>query len=137
MRPHKNNGLTIGGVAKIAGVGIETIRYYERIGLLAKPVRGLNGFRSYSPEQADAVVFICRSRKLGFALSTIRDLLRLRDCSEHCEKVRAVTIAHRDNIRDQIDALRQIERALNALVDECKPDTQSNCPIIDELAGDQ
>ena len=133
MSPLKNNSLTIGGVAKISGVSIETIRYYERIGLLAKPVRGVNGYRSYSAEQADAIIFISRSRKLGFALNTIRDLMRLAECSEHCEKVRGVTVAHRNNVRQQIDALRQIERALNELVDKCGSDTHPNCPIIDEL----
>jgi MerR family mercuric resistance operon transcriptional regulator len=137
MSPRNNNSLTIGGVAKISGVSIETIRYYERIGLLAKPVRGVNGYRSYSAEQADAVIFISRSRKLGFGLSTIRDLMRLGECSAHCDKVRAVTVAHRNNVRQQIDALRQIERALNELVEKCGPDTHPNCPIIDELKGRQ
>lgn len=135
MSPHRNNALTIGSVAKISGVGIETIRYYERIGLLAKPPRGVNGHRNYSAEQADAVIFVSRSRKLGFSLSTIRDLMRLRACGAHCDKVRDVVIAHRNNVRHQIDALQQIERALSELVNECEPDTQSCCPIIHELEG--
>jgi MerR family transcriptional regulator, mercuric resistance operon regulatory protein len=135
MSPHRNNALTIGGVAKISGVGIETIRYYERIGLLAKPPRGANGHRNYSAEHVDAVIFVTRSRKLGFSLSTIRDLLRLRECGAHCDKVRAVAVAQRNNLRHQIDALRQIERALSDMVDECESDTQSYCPIIHELEG--
>lgn len=136
MPKKANAALTIGDVAKISGVSIETIRYYERIGLLAKPARGSNGFRDYGSKQVDAIIFVSRSRKLGFPLGTIRELMRLAEGTGHCAKVRALTTAHRDNVRQQIDTLREMERALSALVDRCEADTQGqDCPIIDELVA--
>lgn len=135
MMPKKAKGvLTIGDVAKISGVNIETIRYYERIGLLARPARCSKGFRNYRVEQVDAIIFINRSRKLGFPLSTIQQLMQLAQRNNHRDKVRALTAAHRHNVRQQIDALRQIDRALSDLVDKCETDTQRpGCPIIHEL----
>lgn len=133
MRPDGEGSLTIGAVAKATGVSIDTIRYYERIGLLDKPPRGANGHRYYSTENADAVSFISRSRQLGFALSTIRDLMRLGKSGGCCDKVREIALAHREDIREQIDGLQQIERSLSELVARCSPDTLPNCPIMDEL----
>lgn len=83
--------------------------------------------------ESDAVIFISRSRKLGFSLNTIRDLMQLGERSSCCDQVRAVTVAHRNNVRQQIDALRKIEQVLNGHVDKCARRAAPHCPILDEL----
>lgn len=125
--------LAIGEVARRIGVSVETIRYYERLGLLARPVRSANGYRAYTTEDLNALIFIKRARRFGFSLSSIRELLRLRDNKGHCSQVRVIAAAHRSNIREQIDGLRELERELEALLVRCESDTGSNCPVIEAL----
>ncbi len=127
--------LTIGRLAQVTGVHIETIRYYEKIGMLAKPARSAGGYRQYAPEHVATLNFIRRGRELGFPLETIRDLLRLNDGGACCEKARAVTIAHRDEVRRKIADLKRLDRALKGLIDECQPARWPECPIMEALAG--
>ena len=127
--------LTIGRLAQVTGVHIETIRYYEKIGMLAKPARSAGGYRQYAPEHVATLNFIRRSRELGFPLETIRDLLRLNDDGACCEKARSVTVAHRDEVRRKIADLKRLERALSGLIDECQPARRPECPIMSALAG--
>lgn len=126
--------LTIGRLAEATGVHVETIRYYEKIDMLAKPARSSGGYRQYAPEHVATLNFIRRSRELGFPLETIRDLLRLNEGGACCEKARAVTIAHRDEIRRKITDLKHLDRALDNLIDECRPDRWPQCPIMDALS---
>lgn len=126
--------LTIGRLAEATGVHVETIRYYEKIGMLAKPARSAGGYRHYAPEHVATLNFIRRGRELGFPLETIRDLLRLNEGGACCEKARAVTMAHRDEVRRKIADLKRLDRALNTLINECQPDRWPQCPIMDALS---
>lgn len=132
-RPAIASPLTIGRLAEATGVHLETIRYYEKIGMLAKPARSAGGYRHYAPEHAATLNFIRRGRELGFPLETIRDLLHLNEDGACCEKARAVTIAHRIEVRRKIADLKRLDRALNTLIDECQPDRWPECPIMDAL----
>ncbi|CAN0465572.1 unnamed protein product, partial [Phaeothamnion confervicola] len=117
----------------VTGVNIETIRYYEKIGMLAKPARSAGGYRQYAPEHVATLNFIRRGRELGFPLETIRDLLRLNDGGACCEKARAVTIEHLSDVRRKISDLKRLDRALSTLVDECQPNRWPECPIMEAL----
>ena len=127
--------LTIGRLAEITGVHIETIRYYEKIGILAKPARSAGGYRHYAPEHVAALNFIRRGRELGFPLESIRDLIRLNEGGACCEKARAVTVAHRNEVRRKITDLKRLDCALSGLIDECQPVHWPVCPIMDSLSG--
>ena len=125
--------LTIGRLAGVTGVHIETIRYYEKIGMLAKPARSAGGYRHYAPEHVATLNFIRRSRELGFPLETIRDLIQLNEGGACCEKARAVTVAHRADVRRKISDLKKLDRALSTLVDDCQPARWPVCPIMEAL----
>lgn len=126
---------TIGRLAEVTGVNIETIRYYERIGMLAEPPRSPAGHRRYGPEHVASLAFIRRGRELGFSLEEIRDLVRLSDGGACCEKARAVTVAHRTDIRRKIADLKRLDRALSGLIAECGPARSPECPILEALTG--
>ncbi|MEW5963012.1 MAG: helix-turn-helix domain-containing protein [Pseudomonadota bacterium] len=128
--------LAIGRLADMTGVHIETIRYYEKIGMLPKPGRTAGGHRSYAPEHVARLSFIRRARELGFPLEAIRDLLRLNEQGACCERARDVTVAHRTDVRRKIADLRKLDRALSALIDECQPTRWPHCPIMDALTAD-
>lgn len=133
-KPSGASPLTIGRLAEATGVHVETIRYYEKIDMLPKPARSHGGYRQYAPEHVATLNFIRRGRELGFPLETIRDLLRLNEGGACCEKARAVTIAHREEIRRKIADLKRLDRALDNLIDECQPDRWPQCPIMDALS---
>src|SRR5579863_7621733 len=93
-------GLTIGKLAGAAGVHLETIRYYERIGLMPEPGRTAGGYRSYGADHARRLAFIRRARELGFGIEGIRTLLNLAAPGRaSCAEVRALTMAHLDDVR--------------------------------------
>ena len=126
--------LTIGRLAGVTGVHIETIRYYEKIGMLAKPARSAGGYRQYATEHVATLNFVRRDRDLGFPLETIRDLIQLNEGGACCEKARAVTVAHREEVRRKIADLKRLDRALNNLIDESQPNRWPECPIMDALS---
>jgi len=125
--------LTIGQLARAAGVNVETIRYYQRVGLLKKPVRPLAGFRVYPVEAVARIRFIKRAQRLGFSLQDIAHLLELGD--GHCSDVRKQAESKLVKIEAQIKDLQAMRRTLMRLVSECS-DGQDNhpCPIIHSLA---
>ena len=125
---------TIGRLAELTGVHIETIRYYEKIGMLAKPARSAGGYRHYSPEHVSSLNFIRRGRELGFTLEAIRDLIRLNEGGACCEKARDVTVEHRNEVRRKITDLKRLDRALSNLIDECRPARWPECPILEALS---
>lgn len=133
-KPSGASPLTIGRLAEATGVHVETIRYYEKIDMLAKPARSRGGYRQYAPEHVATLNFIRRGRELGFPLETIRDLLRLNEAGACCERARAVTIAHREEICRKIADLKRLQRALDNLIGECQPDRWPRCPIMDALS---
>jgi MerR family mercuric resistance operon transcriptional regulator len=135
-RPHK---LTIGVLSEETGVNIETIRYYERIGLVPPPPRSQGRHRLYDDLHRRRVAFIRRARMLGFSLSDTRDLLGLaRGHDLSCAEVKALTEQHIAHIRGKIRDLRKLDRVLSELAVKCRGTTVPECPILDVLgSGDQ
>jgi len=125
----------IGALSRQTGVNIETIRYYEREGLLSKPQRTAGGYRAYRPPDAQRLGFIRRTRDLGFSLDEVRRLLALADQkSRSCRSVHALATEHLADIRAKIADLRRMEKVLAAMVKECAQGTMPDCPLLEALA---
>lgn len=128
--------LTIGQLADAAGVNIETIRYYQRRGLLKEPPKPLHGHRRYAPGQVQRVRFIKRAQALGFTLDEIGALLNL-DAARACGETRALAIRKLCLIEQKIADLAAMRRALNGLVQQCDVGAgRAACPVIEALARD-
>ena len=127
--------LLIGKVAAQAGVNVQTLRYYERRGLLPKPGRSSVGQRLYRPEAVKRVCFIKRSQELGFSLAEIEELLHLRDdTSATCRDVLEATEAKIADVDRKLRDLRRIKRALVLLTKTCtKTGSARQCPILENL----
>ena len=126
--------LTIGRLSKEAGVNIETIRYYEKIGIMPEPRRSTGGNRLYEEEHIKSLAFIRRSRDLGFSLDEIRELLKLVDENTYtCAEVATLSQKHLDDIRAKIKDLRKIERHMKDMLSQCSREKVPNCAIIDAL----
>lgn len=131
--------LTIGKVAKAAGIGIETIRFYERRGLIAAPPRTAAGYRTYPAEAVQRLRFIRRAKGLGFTLSEIGDLLGLRVRGEQsCEAVRLPASDKLADIERRIADLERMATVLQGLISHCDDGRESDapCPILDALDDD-
>jgi MerR family mercuric resistance operon transcriptional regulator len=129
--------LTIGSLARRAGSNVETVRYYERIGLLPEPPRSAGGHRLYGEEHARRLAFIRRSRELGFAVDEVRGLLAICDSGNFtCAEVKATTLQHRAAVRRKIADLQWLDDLLSAIASRCAGDTGQDCPILDALFGD-
>jgi MerR family transcriptional regulator, mercuric resistance operon regulatory protein len=125
---------TTGGLSKRTGCNIETIRYYERIGLLPEPPRTSGGHRIYDDDDLKRLTFIRRSRELGFTLEEVRELLGLVDGGDYtCAEVKTITVAHLNEVRQKITDLRNLERVLDDMVSQCDDGMIPDCPIIDAL----
>jgi MerR family mercuric resistance operon transcriptional regulator len=127
-------GFTIGRLSAETSVNVETIRYYERIRLMAKPARSKGGRRLYDQTDLRRLAFIRRARQLGFSINDIRTLVTLSSGKGHCADVRALTIGHLDQVRAKIADLRKLERTLAKAADRCLSDKTTECPIIDTLS---
>ena len=129
-------GLTIGQVAKEAGVGVETIRFYERQGLIEQPPRPHEGFRKYSPETVATLRFTRRAKELGFTLLEIAELLGLhRHEARSCAEARQRAEAKIADIEGRIAALVRMRDALGSLVDACRERGHvGECPILESLS---
>lgn len=128
--------LSIGKLAKNAGVNIETIRYYQRRGLLDKPSKPLGGHRRYTLEQTKRVRFIKRAQALGFTLDEVRALLSL-DAACACDETRALAVRKMNLIEQKIANLTAMQQALSGLVQRCDAgNNHADCPIIDTLDND-
>jgi MerR family mercuric resistance operon transcriptional regulator len=127
-------GLTIGSLSRQTGVNIETIRYYERIGLLPAPPRSPGRHRIYDDNHQRRLIFIRRSRSLGFSLDATRDLLGLaRGHGLNCAEVKDLTEVHIADIRAKIRDLRRLDRILNDLAARCRGANVPDCPILEAL----
>jgi len=134
MTDSKQNtsGLTIGRLAKLVGVNVETIRYYQRIGLIDEPATPLSGYRKYPTKTAENIVFIKRAQRLGFSLREIADLLKIGD--GHCDDVRMRAEIKRNKIEDQIRDLQTLRNTLDQLICECNSGKSGHhCPIVETL----
>lgn len=133
------NSLTIGRLAKQAGVNLETVRYYERRGLLRTPPRSAAGYRLFPKDAPRRLKFIRRAQELGFSLAEIRDLLSLRGSSTaQCSDVRQRTEAKIADVEAKIQALDLIKRTLQKLASACPAHGPvSECPILDSFDGEE
>ena len=131
----KKDFLSIGQLARCAGVHVETVRYYERRGLMPKPARRASGYRPYSREDATRIRFIKRAQEIGFSLAEIADLLSLRiDADVACDEVRAHAEEKMAEIDEKIRTLQQMRDTLKNLVVSCKARAPTGeCPILEEL----
>lgn len=126
--------MRIGEVAGRAGVNIQTLRYYERRGLLPEPERGRSGYRAYDPDTVRLVRFIKRAQELGFTLREIEDLIELRQSPRRGAEVRAVAAAKVEDIERRIRQLKAMRKALGGLVAACDCEGGTlACPIIEAL----
>jgi MerR family mercuric resistance operon transcriptional regulator len=129
------DGLTIGQVAKTADVNIETVRYYERRGLLPEPHRRPSGYRNYPPDAVRRIRFIKHAQQLGFSLQEVSELLQLRvDPGTSCHEVKQRAEAKNAEIERRIEDLRCMQQALATLAEACSGQGPINeCPILDAL----
>lgn len=128
---HSEN-MTIGRLADEAGVNVETIRYYQRIGLINEPEKPQQGFRKYSYQSLEQIIFIKRAQQLGFSLQEIADLLELGD--GNCSDVRIRAEKKRDKIEKQIKDLQALQDTLNQLIRTCRSGKgKQKCPIVETL----
>jgi DNA-binding transcriptional MerR regulator/copper chaperone CopZ len=129
--------LTIGELAQRAGVGVETIRFYERKGLIAQPVRPADGFRAYSQDVIARLGFVHEAKQLGFTLKEIRDLLRLRDNPRtDAAAVRGRAAAKLAQIEDGINQFQRMRATLRELLSRCLGSGElSKCSIVEALSA--
>src|SRR5712692_10803604 len=126
--------LAIGTLSKRTGYNIETIRYYERVGLLPAPERSSGGYRLYGTGHLKRLAFVRRARALGFSIDEVRTLLKLADeCKRPCAEVRVVAETHLKDVHAKIADLRRMERVLKATVAQCAVGRSADCPLIEAL----
>ena len=126
--------MKIGQLSEQTHCKIETIRYYERIGLLPVPARSDGGYRIYDDNHRRRLSFIRRSRELGFTIDEIRDLLNLVDGDNYtCRDVKTITMEHVESIRQKIADVKKLEKTLSRIASQCAGDATPECPIIDAL----
>ena len=131
--------MKIGEVAKRAGVGIETIRYYEREGLLAVPKRRPSGYRQYDDAVVARLQFVRRTKELGFTLAEIKDLLGLWfNDSTKCVHVRQRAAQKIDDIEARIQTLQGMKRSLKKIISQCEGRSSvKSCPLWEGLGGSE
>jgi MerR family mercuric resistance operon transcriptional regulator len=127
----------IGELALLSGVRIETIRYFERIGLLTHPQRTAGGHRLFSSADLERLNFVRRAREMGFTQAEVRILLSLSagDLTP-CGEVKAMAEKHLGMIRKKIDDLRELEKSLSSTVAQCSGGKASKCPVIEAIASE-
>ncbi|MBL8642721.1 MAG: helix-turn-helix domain-containing protein [Rhodospirillaceae bacterium] len=126
--------ILIGELSRRTGCNIETIRYYERIGVIPKPARR-GRYRSYRPADVSRLSFARRARELGFTLDDVRALLRLAAGGRaSCADARDLAAAHLQDVRKRIADLRLMESVLTKTVGACESGTDLGCPLIDALS---
>lgn len=127
--------MKIGALSRTTGTNVETIRYYERIGLLPEPDRTGGNYRNYAPADVDRLKFIRHARGLGFDIADIRSLL---DLSEHperdCRDVDQIATRHLTSVEGKIRQLEQLHRQLSLMLRQCRGGQVADCHILQSLA---
>ena len=129
---------SIGQVARFSGVGVETVRFYEREGLLEEPARRASGYRQYSQDAVTQIRFIKRAQQLGFSLKEILELLTLRvDAETSCEQVKECAAAKLAEVEQKMAELQSMRQALLQVASLCAGEgPSSRCPMLDALEHD-
>ena len=126
-------GITIGTLARKAGVNIETIRYYQRRGLLQEPPKPVEGYRLYPLDSVQRILFIKRAQRLGFSLEEIINLLQLG--TGNCSETKALAMQKLSAIETRLEDLEKMKRTLQDLVQRCESGAgDADCPIVSSLA---
>lgn len=134
MSSSTQSPVTIGTLAKKTGVNIETIRYYEKEGILPHPLRSPGGHRLYKKDDVKRLFFVRRCRELGFSIKEINSLLSLVQTSDYtCAAIHDLTLQHAKEIKQKITDLKKMERVLLDMAAECSGGDIPECPIIDTL----
>ena len=129
------NSFSIGALAKHTGCKVQTIRYYEQIGIMPKPGRTAGNQRSYGKPHADRLAFIRHSRELGFPLESIRELLDLTDRPEHsCSAADRIARAQLKAVESRIARLKALRRELRRMLEACGQGRIADCRVIEVLA---
>jgi DNA-binding transcriptional MerR regulator len=135
MQP-KQAPLSIGDLAKAADCQVQTIRYYEQIGILRKVARTGGGHRVYSADDLQRLRFVRRSRDLGFSLDAVRELLHLADNREDdCNSVDKITMQQLAEVREKLAQLTALERELKRMVTGCRRGKIADCRIVQALSS--
>ncbi|MCK4707684.1 MAG: MerR family DNA-binding protein [Gammaproteobacteria bacterium] len=125
--------LTIGKVATLSDVSVETIRYYQKIGLIKEPNKPLKGYRHYSMENIRQLKFIKKAQRLGFTLNEVAELLEIG--SGKCSDIKIKAQNKHNQISQQIKELQALKKTLNNLIDSCSNTSESKpCPIVETLS---
>lgn len=137
VRMARNGEIRIGELSGRTGCNIETIRYYERVGLLPPPNRSASRYRLYDSSDVRRLTFVRRARELGFSLDEVRALLALSaaEQDEACNQVRALAASHLADVQAKIVDLRTMERVLADAVRRCDEGRAAGCPLIDALSA--
>ena len=127
--------MKIGELARATSTKVETVRYYETIGLLASPARSASNYRDYGNEHLSRLSFIRRARDLGFSFDAVRELLALSDnIRQSCDAVDSIARIHLTDIDQKIDDLSALRGELDRLISSCRHGTVADCKIIETLA---
>ncbi|MGA3309607.1 MAG: helix-turn-helix domain-containing protein [Xanthobacteraceae bacterium] len=130
------DALTIGDLAKATNTKVETVRYYERIGLMPAPKRSASNYRTYDAGHVERLGFIRRSRALGFNLDQVRELLSLADDrSRPCEAIDEIARVHLAEIDRKLTDLKALRHELDALLRQCRHGVIAECQIIKALVS--
>jgi MerR family mercuric resistance operon transcriptional regulator len=132
MTNRQNNPLTISRLARLAGIGVETIRYYQRIGLLQTPAKPPQGYRIYPADTLKRLQFISRAKQLGFTLKEIAELLQLGPAD--CQTTRKLAQQKYNDIQAKVRDLQAISGILEQLIERCDADSTDTCPILAALS---
>lgn len=131
-------GITIGALAKATGTKAETIRYYERIGLLPEPARSAANYRSYGNDELTRMTFIRRARALGFSISRVRELMTMADArGGSCESVNALAREHLAAVVEKLADLTALRQQLSQLVSQCESGSIAECGILESLVREK
>jgi len=127
--------MNIGEAAKASGIDAKLIRHYESIGIIPKASRSESGYRRYTEADVHILTFVKRARKLGFSMKEIKKLVSLwRNKSRSSSEVRALALAHIQELEKRIAELDAMMKTLKHLASKCRGNERPNCPILDELA---
>jgi DNA-binding transcriptional MerR regulator len=128
-------GMAIGKLADIAATKVQTIRYYEQIGLIRPFMRSEGGHRIYGPEHARRLKFIRHARELGFGIEEIRELLKLSDRPDiSCSAVDTIARSHLEQVELRLRKLRSLRKELRRMVEECSHGHVGQCKVIEVLS---
>jgi len=133
MITSQKRDFTRGAIAKESGVNLETIRFYEKIGLMPNPPRSAAGYRIYSPDHLKRLKFIRRTRELGFTNQEVTGLLEMVDGTYACDEVRDIALASVEIIARKMADLDKMKQALTTMASECSGGETPDCAIIDRL----